>query len=418
MVPKRETSCSLGPIRNLSRACRLVNRQSPSLDRWARFESAFRSTKTANRRSRRMGQVLLFSASVTPTFDRLSRTHEDLIANFAYFGEVECPQLDGRIYAAVCKAVVRSHDLLDIAGKAPRTQPPPNLLFAAVHYLLLGGANHPLRQWYPALSTGLVKNPRSISAPFRDFCLKNRELIETLIETRLTQTNVIQRSSALLPCFARVFEAGGELPLSLIEIGCSAGLNLQWERFHYSYDDSTRWGNPQSEVRLDCELRGGLRLPTLPQTIPVAWRSGIDIHPIDLSHPDEVLWLRSLVWPDHVGRQERLSAAIRIARKDPPAIIRGDASAMLPTLISRAPEDTTLCVFATHTLYQFPHAALLATLKGMQAASSTRTIHLISLEHTGDSCSEVHWTVYENEKRSMRLVARANPHGRWLEWIE
>ena len=91
---------------------------------------------------------------------------------------------------------------------------------------------------------------------------------------------------------------------------------------------------------------------------------------------------------------------------------------MLLTLISRAPEDTTLCVFATHTLYQFPHAELLATLKGMQAASSRHTIHFISIEHTGDSCSEVHWTVYENEKRSMRLITRANPHGRWLEWIE
>lgn len=346
------------------------------------------------------------------------RSPEGVAEQFEFFGEVECPELDAEIYRACCRGIRSDPDLLAIAAQAPVGQPPPNLLFASVHYLLLGGAEHPLRDWYPGLSEGPTRAAESVFEPFRDFCSKNRDAIEGLIQTRLTQTNVLQRCSALLPAFARAFREGEGAPLALIEIGPSAGLNLLWDRFRYSYDDGTRWGDPSSSVVVECALRGGLpHLPVLPEVIPVASRCGVDIHPIDVRDPDLVRWLRALIWPDHPGRQERLTAAIEIACEALPKVVAGDASVELPRLIEAAPADASLCVYGTHTLYQFPRDALIASFKAMQAASLHRPIRFVSMEGTGDRCSELQYTVYADGERETTLLARCNPHGRWLEWL-
>lgn len=361
------------------------------------------------------------SGPLRPDFG--SREPADLAEQFEYFGEVECPQLDARLYRALCRGIRDDPVLLEIAAVAPPTQPPPNLLFAAVHDLLLAGAEHPLREAYPALAKGAVQPPETAFGAFRDFCLAHRRDVEARVATRLTQTNVLQRCSALLPAFATVFAETGGAPLALIEIGPSAGLNLQWDRFHYAYAAdppdgrvAARWGDPGSPVRIDCLLRGPGGLPPLPEAVPVAWRRGVDIHPVDLGDPDAVRWLRALVWPDHPGRQERLTAAIEIARRHPPRIVAGDAATRLPELVAEAPGDAALCVYGTHTLYQFPSDALRATFRALSQASRARSVHFVSMEGTGDRCSELKLTRYAAGARETRLVANCNPHGRWLEW--
>ncbi len=89
----------------------------------------------------------------------------------------------------------------------------------------------------------------------------------------------------------------------------------------------------------------------------------------------------------------------------------------LPLLLAEAPDQTTLCVYGTHTFYQFPREARVATLKAMQAASRQRTVHFLGMEGTGQDFSELRWTVYKDGERSTRVLARCNPHGRWLEWL-
>ena len=356
-------------------------------------------------------------AMTASDLDFSQRGTEELAETFRWFGEIECPQIGGHVYRAACRGILGDADLLAIAARAPVTQPPPNLLFAAVHYLLLGGDESELRAWYPALAEGEARSPESVFPVFRAFCLENRNAIERLIETRLTQTNVILRCSALLPAFARIHRAGGNAPLALIEIGPSAGLNLQWNRFRYAYaDGAVKWGDPGSAVQVECEIRGDVDLPELPAEIPVAWRRGVDINPIDIDDADAVQWLRALIWPEHVQRHARLANAIEIARRHPPEIVRGSAAEHLPELLASAPPDTTLCVYGTHTLYQFPKDALIATYKAMQAASRKRPIDFIQMEGTGDRCSEVKHVAYRDGERDTTLLARANPHGRWLEW--
>ena len=56
------------------------------------------------------------------------------------------------------------------------------------------------------------------------------------------QTNETGRSAVLMPGYAEIARRTG-LPLSILEIGASAGLNLLWDRFAYRYGDRFVGGN-------------------------------------------------------------------------------------------------------------------------------------------------------------------------------
>ena len=55
-----------------------------------------------------------------------------------------------------------------------------------------------------------------------------------------------------------------------------------------------RWGLNGAQIKLEAELRGNGELPPIPSAIPVASRDGIDLDPVDLANPDQLLWLRTL----------------------------------------------------------------------------------------------------------------------------
>src|SRR5262249_31479728 len=153
-------------------------------------------------------------------------------------------------------------EVLSIAAAAGAGQPAPNLLLAAVHYLLLGGTGHAVGDHYPSVSARAI--PRGDPYPaFRAFCREQRDALVGLLATRRVQTNEVGRSACLLPALSQVARAGGGRPLSLIEIGASAGLNLRFDRYRIEYHvepDSRRadamggraWGDAASPVLLRC----------------------------------------------------------------------------------------------------------------------------------------------------------------------
>jgi hypothetical protein len=97
----------------------------------------------------------------------------------------------------------------------------------------------------------------------------------------------------------------------------------------------------------------------------VAWRAGLDLNPLDVADPEEVAWLETLVWPGQEARAERLRAALRIARADPPRVITGDLARDLPALAAEAPSDATLVIF---------HSAVLAYVAPPDRAGFARTV--------------------------------------------
>ena len=114
------------------------------------------------------------------------------------------------------------------------------------------------------------------------------------------------------------------LPLRVLEIGASAGLNLRFDHFAYDTGRGVA-GDPDSPVRFD-RASGRASRPTCPDRFDVAERRGCDRHPIDATTPEGRRTLMSYVWPDQTERLARLEAAIEVARRVPVAIDQADAA--------------------------------------------------------------------------------------------
>jgi hypothetical protein len=82
----------------------------------------------------------------------------------------------------------------------------------------------------------------------------------------------------------------------------------------------------------------------------IAWRTGLDLNPLDVTDDDDVRWLECLVWPGETGRRERLAAAIETARRDPPPVHRGDLLTDLAPLARQAPPGATLVIYHSAVL--------------------------------------------------------------------
>ncbi|HIM63538.1 MAG: hypothetical protein COB68_04760 [SAR202 cluster bacterium] len=271
-----------------------------------------------------------------------------LALTFHRFAELECPGMSS-LYESLCHSLAEEQDLLALAANARSGQPAPNLFMAAVHWLLTKGAQHTVTEYYPDISPEMTTHgdPYPI---FRSFCLEHGDEIVDLISTRLVQTNVVRRCAVLLPAFAVAMGRDAGQPLSLVEIGASAGLNLLWDRYSYTYSDAQRWGDPDHPVQLSSIIRGDLR-PPLPDSIPkVVFRVGLDLSPVDISDPDAVDWLRALVWPERVDEAQMLEDALEMAKDDPPRLLAGDALELLPEVLESIPLDSTLCLYHSNTL--------------------------------------------------------------------
>ena len=335
---------------------------------------------------------------------------------FHIFARDEAPGLASPIYAELSYGVSLDAELLAIAAQKRRGQPAPNVLFAAVQYLLLSGLQHPLAAHYPIVSNA-ERPPQPAFPLFRDFVLANRDAVLELVRTRSTQTNVVRRCACLLPAFSIVAAESG-LPLALLDLGASAGLNLNFDRYAYRYlrggREERRWGAPSAPVQLESELRGSGSLPTIPDQIPVAARVGVDLNPINLANPDQLRWLQALIWPEHIERHQRLLAAAAELEHSPIQLHQGDGAALLPDLIQSAPQDAALVVYATVALYQFGESRVAQIHKTLREAAAHRPIWLITLEGRQPQLT---LTRHTQDQTHTTPLANASPHAWWIEWL-
>jgi hypothetical protein len=337
--------------------------------------------------------------------------------SFRYYASTVYP---GRspLYLSLAMRVAEDPELLAIAANAWERDALPNLFFSAVHFLLLKGEHHQLAAFYPSLNNN-SKHYDFAYPYFRNFVLEHKNEIDAIITTRFVQTNEVGRCAILVPAFELVAREAKNRPLALIEIGSSAGLTLLWDRYHYQYNKSLQCGNPNSPVQVECLVRGEKR-PPVPNRFPeIASRLGVDLNPVDLNYPENLQWLRALVWPEHQKRAKQLELAIQMARHDPPQIVRGDALELLPGLIKRVRDDSQLCIFHSFTL-SLANGKPRERLERMLAkASERRNLFHISLEWPRNSETPLlSLASLNSEREDERILARCNPHGEWIEWLE
>jgi hypothetical protein len=340
---------------------------------------------------------------------------ETLALRFRQFAELDSKKASP-LYTQLSMSIADDPELLALAAHARPEQPVPNLLFGAVHFLLLKGTPHPLAKFYPGMTNGTVASGNPFPY-FRAFCLEHRTKIEQIITTRLVQTNEVRRCALLLPAFTIVAKKGQNRSLSLIEIGASAGLNLLWDHYGYDYGEGQHYGDMHAPVQLTCRLRGEKR-PPLPDVMPqVATRIGIDLNPIDVRDEEATLWLRALIWPEQEYRATLLQRALHEAQKHPPQLIAGDALEQLPSVIAAVPPDTALCLFHTFVLNQFSPQAReqLDTLIAQHATQ--RDIYVVSITWLVGEMPQLSLATHTNQGKTEQTLAYCSGHGHILQWL-
>lgn len=360
----------------------------------------------------------------------------DAVANnFRVFGAADCGSEP--LYAALCPAIADDASAIALVLEAPYRQRRPVLFFAAVHDLLLAGVDHPLAAFYrtvarPDAFRDDVEHAWPVLA---DFCRVHREALVDAFRTRSTQTNEVGRSAVLRLALATL-DAGR--PIALIDVGCSAGLNLFVDRFRVTYRSETDAiaTGPASNVDVKAAV-SGLDATTLPTALPaIVERVGIDVAPLDMRDPLDARWLRACVWPSESDRHARLDAAIAITTREAFTLVKADALDGLDDALARVDPGTRPVVFHSWVASYFDGASRARFAHRMMTMVEDQDGAWVSGEAAGafaalpapslpdDAPPETreatswHRTIRGADGRpASTLLARSHPHGRWIDWL-
>jgi hypothetical protein len=210
-------------------------------------------------------------------------------------------------------------------------------LMAAVHRLVLNETLPELAPYYP--SAGGNGDERAAWPLFRQALSDHRAEIGRLV-SRGCQTNEVGRSAALLGGFLEVAHRTG-LPLRILEIGASAGLNLRWDLYRYE-SALGECGDVNSPVRFDHAFD---LPPLLNRSADVVERKGCDLNPVDPTSGEGALTLRSFIWADQLSRLSLLDGAIKVAQGVPAEVERMDAASFLERELAQPSADMATVVY-------------------------------------------------------------------------
>ncbi|GLY72690.1 hypothetical protein Airi01_009570 [Actinoallomurus iriomotensis] len=314
------------------------------------------------------------------------------------------------LYARLGQVVAADDRLLAIARHARSGQLPSNLLLASVHYLLLRDPAQELAAWYPSCGAGTAAGDPGPA--FTAFCLRRREEIVALMRRRLVQTNVVKRSAVLRLGMAAVASMTDE-PVTLIEVGSSAGVHLRFDDYRYAIAGRT-WGRASSRVVVSAEWRGEGPPPDLGPLPVIADRAGIDLNPIDARDPDERLWLRALIWPENTAQATLQDEALRAVAANPPRTYAGDAVELLPEVVAGVPRGTPVVIFHSATRLHVPAERREAFDAAIAGAGREHDLFHLSFEASRDLGTQGFALELRRGGEPGRRLAIGHGHAEWI----
>jgi hypothetical protein len=299
-------------------------------------------------------------------------TTEDTIRHFreqAIFCEAYGSPFTGRLIGRLADDLEAGGPVAALVGDWP-TNPRADALSlrltGALHAAALSGRDAALAELYPnARAAWTIEEVWPVA---RAFLARERAWVAEFI-TSAPQTNEVRRSIALLAGFL-AFAKEWRGPIDMLEIGASAGLNLNWDRFHYS----TRtwvWGG-ESPVEIDTDWNGAP--PPIEAQPNVRHRAACDLNPLDIDNPQQLLRLRSYIWPDQPERLARFDGAVELARQSHVKVERADAAMWLKQKLGARARDAATIVY--HSIFlQYPsretRAAIVGAIREAGEAATT-----------------------------------------------
>lgn len=307
------------------------------------------------------------------------------------------------------------HALVGAWPTPPRPDALSLRLAGALHFAALSGKDPALAAAYPPNQPAW--NMATIWPIAQAFLAREHAWVAQFIQSP-PQTNETRRSIGLFLGFAELAQRFG-LPLDTYEIGASAGLNLNWDRFAFR-TDTWAWG--AGDVVIDTAYHGPP--PPLAAPITVARRAACDIQPLDIRDPIKRLQLRSYIWPDQADRLARFDGAVALALAQDVRVDTASADVWLADkLTQRLPGA---CAVVYHSVfYQYPPPAVREAIKDAihaAGACATPEAPLAWLRFEPEALWQstdmptrfvVDMITWPGEART--ILASADPHGRMVE---
>ncbi|WP_218639412.1 DUF2332 domain-containing protein [Streptomyces sp. IMTB 2501] len=182
---------------------------------------------------------------------------------YRHFGEVDAAGTSP-LYERVAVALSESDEALRVIEAAPARKRHPTVILAALHDLALSGR-----------------------APALDTLLRMTDSVVAVAVRRQARTSETGRCAVLYPAVAEAARRVGAHTVGLIDVGCSAGLNLNVDRVGITYSNGQALGDPSSPVQLSSSIAGDRPVPTRAMPEVVA-RVGVDLDPVDVTDADDV----------------------------------------------------------------------------------------------------------------------------------
>jgi hypothetical protein len=340
----------------------------------------------------------------------------DRVIDVVAFQAAACAQSGSPLYGQVLDAVGAdlraggvSAEVLIGRGDDPFGSALALRFLGAVHRLVLEGRAPELAAFYPSAGGHADGDP---GPAFLLTVARHREEVSRRIDDGV-QTNEVGRAAVLVGGYAEVARRWA-LPLRVLEIGASAGLNLRWD--HFAYDTGrVVAGDADSPVRFEGVWEGDP--PELPERFVVAERAGCDRNPLDATTEAGRSTLMSYVWPDQADRFARLDAAIDVARRVPAVVDQADAPDWISERLA-APAPGVATVVVHSIVLQYLSTAARERFRGAVASAGARAtdeapVAWLRMEPGGDR-AEVRLTTWPGGEE--RLVATSGYHGRPVWW--
>jgi len=341
---------------------------------------------------------------------------------YRHFGEVDAAGTSP-LYERVAVALSESGAALRAIEAAPARKRHPTVILAALHDLALAGRATALAAAYAAADGDAA------AAAAIDTLLRMTDSVVAIAVRRRTRANETGRCAVLYPAIAEAARRVSANAVGLIDVCCSAGLNLNVDRVGISYRDGQLLGDPSSPVQLSASIVGDRPIPTQMMPGAVA-RVGVDADPVDVTATDDARWLRACLWPDQPERAARLEAEMALLATAPPSLLQGDAVEVVRDAFARVPADALPVVTTTWALSRFPLESRLRFLHRLDEAAAGRAVAWVSVEGVGvaptiptlgdrraSGHSIIGLAVFDRSVLRAEAIGRCWSQGRFLAWL-
>jgi len=284
-------------------------------------------------------------------------------------------------------------------------------LAGGIHAIVRRGSQSELAQYYA--DTKRVGEPDFVKALLALIREKDDELITWL--DNAPQTNEVARSSAIFAGLSAISQKF-QMPLSLLELGASGGLNLQCASFGYEFSGQI-FGDTSSDLQLKPEWQGML-FPNV--DVHIQGRRGCDLNPLSVNDEEDCEKLIAYLWPDQPARIKRVETAIEIAKKSPPVLDKTDAADWVESIFKTSQSNGAVRVLY-HTIAQnyFPQSVIDRIKNAVEVAGQAATIDTpiawLSFEFEGDGNPKLRLRTWPDNEDT--ILATADPHVYGIEWI-